>query len=213
VTIMPEDLKEPGAACCDLGIAAVISFHRDEAAMARRYLAAAVPYARRIGNRLIGPLALARSLDREHDGAPRDALAALTAGLNGNTEELEEMEDLLTDSVRLAMETGNVSTAQSLAGYAAALATGPAIPRRQANALYCRGLLNHDASCLIAGAKRYDDANRPLLHAKSLEAAAGEFIRTGNLDQARAAFAKATGIYAWLGATMDAARLTSDVLL
>jgi tetratricopeptide (TPR) repeat protein len=213
VTIMPEDLKEPGAACCDLGIAAVISFHRDETAMARRYLAAAVPYARRIGNRLIGPLALARSLDREHDGALPDALAALTAGLNGNTEELEEMEDLLTDSVRLAMETGNVSTAQSLVGYAAALATGPAIPRRQANALYCRGLLNHDASCLIAGAKRYDDANRPLLHAKSLEAAAGEFIRTGNLDQARAAFAKATGIYAWLGATMDAARLTSHVLL
>jgi tetratricopeptide (TPR) repeat protein len=207
VTIMSEDLKEPAAACCDLGIAAVISFHRDETDMARRYLAAAVPHARRIGNRLIGPLALARSLDREHDGALPDALAALTAGLNGNTEELEEMEDLLADSVRLAMETSNISTAQSLADHAAALATGPAIPRRQANALYCRGLLNHDAFCLIAGAKRYDDANRPLLHAKSLEAAAREFMHTGDLDHAQAAFAEATGIYASLGATMDISRL------
>ena len=35
VEILPEDLKEPGAACCDLGIAAVISFHRGETDAAR----------------------------------------------------------------------------------------------------------------------------------------------------------------------------------
>ena len=62
---LPEDLKEPGAACCDLGIAAVIGFHRGDADAARRHLAAADPHAERIGHRLITPLALARSLDRE----------------------------------------------------------------------------------------------------------------------------------------------------
>ena len=36
---MPENLKEPAVACCDLGIAAVISFHRGEAGAARRHLA------------------------------------------------------------------------------------------------------------------------------------------------------------------------------
>ena len=54
-------------ACCDLGMAAVISFHRGEVAAARGYLAAAAPYAERLGHRLIPPLALARSLDHERD--------------------------------------------------------------------------------------------------------------------------------------------------
>ena len=35
VEIVPEDLKEPAAACCDLGIAAVICFHRGEIDAAR----------------------------------------------------------------------------------------------------------------------------------------------------------------------------------
>ncbi len=89
----------------------MISFHRGEIAAARRHLAAAVPHAERIGHRLIGSLALARSLDCEHDGALPEALAALTDAFDGNTEELEEIEDLLADAVRLATETGDLSTA------------------------------------------------------------------------------------------------------
>ena len=53
VEILPENLKEPAVACCDLGIAAVISFHRGEVGAARRHLAAAVPHAERLGHRLI----------------------------------------------------------------------------------------------------------------------------------------------------------------
>ena len=40
---LPEELNEPGVVCCDLGIAAIISFHRGETGVARRHLAAAVP--------------------------------------------------------------------------------------------------------------------------------------------------------------------------
>jgi tetratricopeptide (TPR) repeat protein len=69
VEIVHEDQKAPDVACCDLGIAAVISFHRGETGAAHRYLAAADPHARRIGHRFVASLALARSLDREHDGA------------------------------------------------------------------------------------------------------------------------------------------------
>ena len=151
VEIVPENLKEPGTACCDLGIAAVISFHRGEIGAARRHLAAAVPHAERLGHRLITSLALARSLDCEHDGALPEALAALTDAFDGNTEELEEIEDLLADAVRLAAETGDLGTAQALAGHAAALAAESEIPHRQANALYCRGLLDHDAPRLLRG--------------------------------------------------------------
>ena len=78
--ILHEDLKEPGAACCDLGIAAVICFHRGDTARRAATSPPPSPYAERIGNRVIGPLALARSLDCEHAGALPEALAALTAG-------------------------------------------------------------------------------------------------------------------------------------
>jgi DNA-binding CsgD family transcriptional regulator len=207
VEALREDLKEPMAACCDLGIAAVICFHRGEIAAARRHLAAAVPQAERIGNRVIGPLALARSLDREIAGALPEALAVLTAGFSGDTEELDEIEELLADAVRLATTTGDLGTAQTLAGQAAALAADSEIPHRQANALYCRSLLDHDASGLLAAADRYGDAGWPLLRAKALEAAAGEFVRAGDRDQARAAFVRAVEIYASLGAASDVARL------
>jgi DNA-binding CsgD family transcriptional regulator/tetratricopeptide (TPR) repeat protein len=207
VEILPEDLKEPGAACCDLGIAALIGFHRGETGTARRHLAAAIPHAKLIGHRLIGPLALACSLDREQDGALPEALAALADASDSNTEELQEIEDLLADAVRLATETGDLSTAQALADRAAALAADSAIPHRQGNALYCRGLLDHDARRLLAAAERYDDAGRPLLRAKALEAAAGHFVGTGDRGRARAAFTDAAEVYTTLGAAADVARL------
>ncbi len=207
VEIVPENLKEPGVACCDLGIAAVISFHRGEIDAARRHLAAAVPHAKRLGHRLIPPLALARSLDCEHDGARPEALTALTEALDGNAEEVEEIEDLLADAVRLAAETGDLSTAQALAGHADTLAAESEIPHRQANALYCRGLLDRDAARLLVAAERYGDASRPLLRAKALEAAAGHFVEAGDRGQARAAFTDAVEVYNLLGAAADIARL------
>src|SRR5262249_26895034 len=36
LSVVPEDLKEPVVACCELGIAAVIEFHRNEPSSARR---------------------------------------------------------------------------------------------------------------------------------------------------------------------------------
>jgi DNA-binding CsgD family transcriptional regulator/tetratricopeptide (TPR) repeat protein len=207
VVALHDDLKEPAAACSDHGIAAVICFHRGDITTARRHLAAADPYTKRIGNRVVSPLALARSLDCEHAGAPSEALAVLTALFADNAEELDEIEDLFADAVRLATEIGDLGTAKTIAGHAAALAAASEIPHRQANALYCRGLLDHDATRLLAAAERYGDASRPLLSAKALEAAAGDFVSTDDRDQARAAFTRAVEIYTSLGAATDVARL------
>jgi DNA-binding CsgD family transcriptional regulator/tetratricopeptide (TPR) repeat protein len=209
VGVLQEDVKEPGAACCDHGVAAVICFHRGEVAAARRHLAAAAPHAKRIGNRVVGPLALARSLDAEHADSPAEALAVLTAGF-AETEDLEETEDLLVDAVRLATKIGDRGTAKTLTGHAVALAAGSEIPHRQANALYCHGLLDHDASRLLGAAERYGDATRPLLGAKALEAAAGAFVDNGDRGQARAAFTRAVDLYGSLGATRDVARLQAS---
>jgi len=204
---LPENVQEPAAACCDLGMAAVICFHRGEVAAARDHLAAAVPYAERLGHRLIGPLALARSMDHEHVGALEDALAALTAGIDPGAEDLEEFEDLFADAVRLAARTGDLTTAKSFADQAAALAEGSEIPHRQANALYCGGLLDHDTDRLLAAAARYQEASRPRLAAKAFEAAAAEFLRADDRGQARDAFIRAVEGYASLGAAADVARL------
>ena len=206
VGILPEDRKEPAVACYDLGIAAVIGFHRGETGVARRQLAAAVPHAERVGHRLVVSLTLARSLDREQDGALPEALAVLTDAFDGN-EELEEIEDLLADAVRLAIETGDLSTAQALTGQATALGAESQVPHRQANALYCRGLLDQDAPRLLAAAERYDDAGLPLLRAMALEAAAGHFVDDGDRGQAREAFTGAVEIYTTLGAAADLARV------
>jgi len=210
VEALPEDLKEPIAACSDLGIAALICFHHGEVTAARRHLAAAVPHAERIGNRVIGPLALARSMDCEQAGALPEALAVLAAGFADNVAELEEIEDLLGDAARLATLTGDLGSARALADHAAALAADSQIPHRQANTLYCRGLLDHDPRRLLAAAERYGDAGRPMLRAKALEAAAGEFVRVGDRGQARAAFTRAAEIYASLGASADVARLRAS---
>ncbi len=207
VEILPENLKGPGTACCDLGIAAVICFHRGEITAARRHLAATVQHAKRIGRRPICSLALARSLDCEHADALPEALAALTARFSKSTEDLGEIEDLLADAVRLATETGDLGTAQALAGHAAVLAAESRIPHRQANALYCRGLLDHDAPRLLAAAERYEDACRPLPRAKALEAAAQHFVDADDRSQARAAFTQAVEVYTSLGAAGDVARL------
>jgi DNA-binding CsgD family transcriptional regulator len=206
VEAVHENLKEPAAACGELGIAALISFHRGEIGAARRHLAAAVSHAKH-GHRLIGALALARSLDCEQDGALPKALGVLTDAFDGNPEELVEIEDLLPDAVRLATETGALSTAQGLAGHAATLAAESQIPHRQASALYCRGLLDRDAGRLLAAAERYHEASRPLQRAKALEAAAGNFIDVGDRGQARAAFTCAVEVYTSLGAAADVARV------
>lgn len=127
--------------------------------------------------------------------------------VNGNTEQLEEIEILLADGVRLAMVTGDLSTARAFAGHATALAAGSEIPHRQADALYCRGLLDQDAPLLLTAAERYAAAGRPLLTAKALEAAAGYFVDTDERSQARAAFTQAVEVYSSLGAAGDVARL------
>ncbi|HEX3388281.1 MAG TPA: AAA family ATPase [Streptosporangiaceae bacterium] len=206
VCVVQEVTKDPGVACCDHGVAAVICFHRGETTAARRHLAAAAPHAERIGDRVVGTLALARSEALEHEGALTEALDVLT-GFADHAEELDEVEDLLADGVRLATTLGDTAAATTLAEQAAVLADDTEIPHRQATAWHCMGLVDRDASRLLRAADRYHDAGRPLPNAKALEAAAGALVDTGDRDPARVAFSRAVDLYSSLGATRDVARL------
>jgi DNA-binding NarL/FixJ family response regulator len=119
VQVIHPGLLEPGAACIDLGTAAVIRFHRGEAGAARRHLAAATRYAEQLGHRLISFMALARSLDREYDNALPEAFAELAVVLDADREELNEIEALLPDAARLAAQIGDPNAAQAIARRAA----------------------------------------------------------------------------------------------
>jgi DNA-binding CsgD family transcriptional regulator len=210
IATVPENLKAPAAACCDLGIAALIGFHRNEAATALHHLNAAEPHAERIGHRLVPPLALARSLAHEQAGELPDALTALKSWFGGGTEEIGQVEDLVADAVRLAMKTDDTDTAQDLAKQAEEFAQGAETPYRLANALYCTGLVEHDARKLLAAADRYKEASRPLPMAKALEAAAGEFLAVDDRAASRDAFGRAVDAYASLGAAADVNRVQAN---
>lgn len=204
---LPADLKEPAMACCELALAATASFHRADTEAARQQLASATAFARRIGHRVIPEFAMARSIDRETAGAPEDALAILVDAITRG-DGLGETEDLVDDAVRLATATGDTGTARSFTDRAAAGAESQ-IPHRRASALYCRGLLDSDPGRLLEAASRYDDAGRPLMRAKALEAAAQAFVRAGKPGESGTALEAAIAVYTSLGATADVTRLKS----
>jgi tetratricopeptide (TPR) repeat protein len=206
MAIMPESLKQPSIACVELGLAALIAFHRGDAAAARSCLSASAPHVQRVGNRLIPTLALARSVDHEQAGALPEALSVLTDWLDSGTEELGHMQDLIADAARLALKCGKWDTAHVIAENATESARQMQTPYRRGNALYCRGLLQCDGTLLLTAAEHYRHAGRPLHQAMALEAAGSEFLLAHNPEQAKMTLADAAGIYAQLGATLDASR-------
>jgi DNA-binding CsgD family transcriptional regulator/Mrp family chromosome partitioning ATPase len=211
VETLPDDFKDPGTTCCDRGIAAVIAFHRGDAATARHHLMLAAASAEQIGNRVVSSLTLARSLDHEVADQPNEALAVLTDQVAGDAEELDEVEDLLPEVARLAANTGTEDAVAGVAEKAGILARRSQVPHRLGTAAYCRGLLERNPFLLRQAADRYRDAGRPLLRAKALEAAALGFAKRGDRDDARAAFTRADELYDRLGANWDLAHLRAQL--
>ncbi|WP_345632879.1 ATP-binding protein [Rugosimonospora acidiphila] len=195
--------SDPSVECSAYGLAAIIQFHRGETT-AIRHLAKAERCAARLGeDRLLGPLALARSLDREQSEAPGDALALLMAGLSESSEDVEETADLMADAVRLAMMVGDDETAQAVASRAESVADSSDIPHWKAVGTHCRGLLDRDPVALLAAAAHYHAAQRPLPRAQALEAAAVALADAGDTTAARTHFTDAYSVYSSLGAGWD----------
>jgi DNA-binding CsgD family transcriptional regulator len=210
IAVVPDDLKEGVAICLELGIAADISFHRNEPDAARRYLADAERHAQRTGQRTVCQFVRAKSLEREQAGALDEALAVLTAVFDDNPDDLGEIEELLSDAIRLAVKIGDKATAQTITAQAVRLAEGSEIPHQQASALYCQGMVDRDAFALLTAAQRYADAGWPLARAKALEAAAGCLVEADEKTAARQAFEQAVEVYEFLGAEADLNRIQSE---
>lgn len=197
--------KDPVVECCDHGVAATIGLHRGESS-AREHLTKAEEYAARIGDRVIGSLALARSLDREQADEPAQALAVLMDGLSETAEEVEQTTELLADAVRLAVSVGDRAAARGIVSRAEAIARSSTVPHRQAVGPHCRGLLENDPVRLQCAADHYLAAGRRLPRAQALEAAGVALAAAGDIAGARTYFTDAFSLYTELGASWDLAR-------
>ncbi len=191
----------PAVECTDHGLAATIQLHRGDAS-AKRHLAAAQRFASRLGDRIAGPLVLARSLEREQSEGPAQALTMLMDFLS-EPKEVEETGDLLADAVRLAVAVGDVDAAKTLVQQAEDAARGSKVPHREAIAAHCRGLLDRDHMSLVRAADRYRAAGRPLPRAQALEAAAVALAERGDVAAARLRFDEAYVVYESLRAGWD----------
>ena len=207
VGVVQEVTKDPGVACCDHGVAAVICFHRGDTSY---------------GPPSPGRRRPARQADREPGG--RHAGPGPQRGLRaGRRADRGTRRADRVHGPRRRSSTRSRICWPTASGWPPRSATRPPrrpsrtgpwpspddseIPHRQANALCCRGLVDHDAGRLLRAAERYHDARRPLPGAKALEAAAGALVDRGDRDPARAAFTRAVDLYSSLGATRDVARL------
>jgi DNA-binding CsgD family transcriptional regulator len=196
VEALTDDIKGPATTCCDRGFAAMIAFHRGDAVTARQHLSSAAVSAERIGDRVVSSLVLARSLHHENAAEHK--------------EELDEMEDLLPEAARLAARVDETAVLAGVTAQAETLAQHSQVPHRLATVAYCRGLLNGSSSLLLLAAEQYEEAGRPLLRARALEAAAVMLAGQGDRGPARSAFVRADDIYEQLGATWDLARLRAE---
>ncbi len=196
---------DPSVECCANGFAATIHFHRGDAA-ANRHLAESDRFAARLGGRVPGCLALARSLDRERAGALGEALAVLMDGLCDRAEEVVQTTELLADAVRLAVAVGDDATAHTVVERAEAVAEGSDVPHLLGIGPHCRGLLDRDPARLVRAASHYRTAGRPLPRAQALEAAAVLLADDGDIPGARTHFTDAFLLYERLGAGWDLAR-------
>jgi DNA-binding NarL/FixJ family response regulator len=199
---LADELKSPMVSCCDHGIAALIALHRGTASEAAAHLEAAQPHRARLGDHTIVTLSLAWSLWHERAGDLAQAADALRPALV----EGRNAEDLLPDLVRLAAELGDTATARLAAKRVAALAADAGVPHRDAALDYCAGLLDQDPQRLLRAAALCGEAGRPLLGARSFEAAAVAFAERGDRESAKAALARAVDLYAGLDADWQVIR-------
>ncbi|WP_147315725.1 ATP-binding protein [Asanoa ferruginea] len=204
---------DPISVCLRYGIAAVVGLHRGDRTAGER-LEDAAPHAERLTGRLVGPLVLARSVEREQAGLPAEALSALVDGPSGWEVDVIEAAELLPDVVRLAVTVGDHGTAQLFVARAEA---GASAARPQegyaAIAPHCRGLLHSDPEPLLEAADQYSLLGRPLPRAQALEAAGIALAERGAIAHARSCFAESILVYRDLRANWDLDRIEATVAI
>ncbi|HEX8869529.1 MAG TPA: AAA family ATPase [Lentzea sp.] len=191
------------------GLYALIAAHRDQrrtTATQLRALRDAPITAGMIRDNAVY-LIMARALAQERARRPHDALAELLPALDaGVAKDMMMLHLVLPHVVRLAIETGDRTTAQTAAEMSADYSERDDSPARLAAAQWCRGLLDGDPAPVLATADHFRAVGRPLDLGQSLEDRAVLLAEQGDQHAARPAFDEALEIYRGLGASWDTLR-------
>jgi DNA-binding CsgD family transcriptional regulator/tetratricopeptide (TPR) repeat protein len=152
-------------------------------------------------------LLLARALRAEQAGQPGEAVAILLPCLEASfVDRLSGRHQLLTPLVRLALGVGDTETAVAAAETAESDAAADRVSVSATVAIHCRGLAAGDPESVLAAARYFEEAGRPLERAQALEDAAVLAAVRDELPAARQALTAATAVYDSLGAQWDARR-------
>jgi DNA-binding CsgD family transcriptional regulator/tetratricopeptide (TPR) repeat protein len=155
-------------------------------------------------------LLVAQAMRAERDGHPERALAIL-AGMLEYIHRLQDRSIWLPQLIRLALAAGDRALAQRAAEAGDPNPAGTPTPPQLATAQHCRGLLDADATLLLACAGTFRGLGRPVELARALEDVAVLLAEHGDLPAARVACSEATDFYTSLGAAWDLLRMTKRV--
>ncbi len=162
-----------------------------------------------LGSRVLGFVTLwQKALAAETQAQSPQALALLYPawGEPAGLQPRRVIYEICPDLARLAAATGDTAKARELATTTETLAARAPSPSMDATALLCRGLADGEADPLLAAARSFHQAGRPLYEGYAYELAAGLLAERGRTTEARDPLDRALALYAELGAAWDSAR-------
>lgn len=207
-------LRERGPTLLYHGVSALIASHRDDRETAQTHLEAGLqqPLSSISDWENYDFLLAAQAVGAERCGSLHKAVDLLSTLLDPRPGQMTLVHQWLPTLVRLAVETGDRTTAAAAFTSCAAEAAREKTPAR-ANAAtrHCRGLLEKDSALLLATAEYYAGVGRTFERAQALEDAAVLLAAQNRRQDARSALTEATSLYEALGATWDIRRADTRV--
>jgi DNA-binding CsgD family transcriptional regulator len=151
-------------------------------------------------------------LDIERSGEPERAADLLEQWLRpGPEDRVRFVHPVLPGFVRLCLAAGDESRARAAADAACQEADRDPLPRKQATAQWCQGLVRGDAEAVLAAAGSLRGDELLLYAGCAFEDAAVLLGQGGVAAQARAALGEALDLYGRIGAVWDSRRAAARV--
>ncbi|MBY8849898.1 hypothetical protein K7G98_16095 [Saccharothrix sp. MB29] len=202
-------LREGGPVLLLHGVGALVAAHRDDDEALERHLRAGLtlPLATAADRENCDFLVAARAMACARRGDAAEAMALLGTILDARYAQMMLRHQWLPDLVRLALDSGDETTARAAAQACEAEAARETRPARAAAAARrCRALLDGDVDAMAEVVARYRAVGRLFEHAQAAEDHAVLLLRAGRAEEAATALREATDLYRGMGAHWDARR-------
>ncbi|GAA4997095.1 ATP-binding protein [Actinopolymorpha pittospori] len=206
-TLSDDDATHRQLVALTHGVAAVVTAHRDEQAVARHHLHLLEELPATSYNKAnLAYRFQARAMVTERSGDLPSALSGLQEVLDSSYEVMADRARVLPLLVRLALAAGDREVAERAVACVEADEARSRLPRVAAARMWCHGLLGFDPALVLDAAGYYRKVGRPAEMAQALEDAADLLASAGQGDPARDALNDAMLTYTDIGAVWDSRR-------